>query len=868
MLNEAAQGVMEGGGSYNRHALVQAQGGSLALPLLEQVVSGIALDGGDDPVVIADYGSSQGKNSLAPMRTAIRALRARLGPDRAITVTHVDQPANDFNTLFAVLHHDADRYAASEPNVFPAAIGRSFYEQVFPAGHVHLGWSSYAAMWLSCIPTQISGHFRAHGGTADELAAFRRQATKDWESFLTLRARELRLGGRLVVVLSALDDDGISGLDDLMDEVNAELADMVSEGAIRAQERARMVIPTYARRRADLLAPFDSGGQFHGLSVECCELSSLADPGWAAYERNGDQHALAATQAALFRATFAPTLACAFTDPGSSRAFIDRLESGLKRRMALRPAPLHTYVQAMVLAKRDGASVAAPQREIAQLTDREGAASSTLGELLHARTLQDPDAVALLCDDQQMTYRQLDVGSSQLALWMIERGLKAGDRVAIHWPNSIEAVQVFFAVFKAGLIAVPINLRLKAPEVAWILEHSQPMLCFSEPSLAPLAEQGRASCGALQEVLTHLPELPARGAGVLPEVHEQQPAVILYTSGSTARPKGAVHTHRTLLAAVRLGSRYLLRDERTSLVMTPIMHALGLGVALLPAIDRGAQAVLLSRFDAGAALDAIERFRCSFTITMPALMQLVVTEQERQPRDVSSLRTALAGGDSVPAALQVRFASLFGIPLQEGVGMTESFLIAFNPKGAIRPGSMGVPAPGAEVGVIDKDDRLLEDGETGELVVRSPANCTGYWNDPAATGTLLRGGWLHSADLAARDSDGYYWFKGRKKEIIVHGGSNVSPQEVEEVLYQYPAVFEAGVIGAPDPVCGERIIAFVSLRNGDTCGEHVLREHARHRLADYKLPERILFLPELPKGTTGKVNRAALKAMLRDDHEQ
>jgi hypothetical protein len=312
MPNEAAQGVMEGGGSYNRHAQFQARGGSLALPLLEQVVSGLVLDGRDDPVVIADYGSSQGKNSLEPMRTAIRALRARLGPDRAIMVTHVDQPANDFNTLFAVLDQDADRYAAGDLSVFPAAIGRSFYEQVFPANHVHLGWSSFAAMWLSCIPTQISGHFRAHGGTADEIAAFRRQAAKDWESFLTLRARELRPGGRLVVVLAALDDDGISELDDLMDEVNAEPADMVSEGAIPAQERARMVNPTYARRRADLLAPFDSSRQFDGLSVECCELSSLVETAraWRPDPRSPPAQSLAAAAAAI----------CGSMTPGARRS--------------------------------------------------------------------------------------------------------------------------------------------------------------------------------------------------------------------------------------------------------------------------------------------------------------------------------------------------------------------------------------------------------------------------------------------------------------------------------------------------------------------------------------------------------------------
>jgi long-chain acyl-CoA synthetase len=165
------------------------------------------------------------------------------------------------------------------------------------------------------------------------------------------------------------------------------------------------------------------------------------------------------------------------------------------------------------------------------------------------------------------------------------------------------------------------------------------------------------------------------------------------------------------------------------------------------------------------------------------------------------------------------------------------------------------------VAIVDAHDRQLKDGKTGEIVVRSPANCGGYWNDPAATAALLRGGWLHTGDLGMRDSDGYFWFKGRKKEIIIRAGSNISPQEVEEVLYRHPGVFEAGVVGATDPIYGERVIAFVSLRNG-AVPEQELREYARASLADYKVPDRILFLPELPKGTTGKVHRPTLKAML------
>jgi long-chain acyl-CoA synthetase len=487
---------------------------------------------------------------------------------------------------------------------------------------------------------------------------------------------------------------------------------------------------------------------------------------------------------------------------------------------------------------------------------------ATLGDLLHARSLENPGAPALFCNNETMSYRDLDQSSGRLARWLIDQGLQPGDRVAIHWSNSIEVVQIFFAVFKAGLIAVPVNTRLKPPEAAWILEHSQSTICFSEPALAPVAEEARARSKSLQSIRTILPALSAYSRGSLPEVQDRQPAVILYTSGSTSRPKGAVHTHRTLGEATWQVARNFLNRTDIVLTMTQMMHAAGLGADLLPAISAGIPAVLLPAFTPGGVLDAIERFHCTYTFGLPALLQFVVDEQVRMPRDISSLRTVVAGGDCVPVKLQERFAAVFGVPLQEAIGMSETFPIAFNPKGAIRPGSLGLPDPLVKLAIVDCNDTQLPDGEIGEIVVRSPANCAGYWNDPPATDALLRNGWLHTGDLGSRDSDGYFWFQGRKKESIIRAGSNISPQEVEEVLYQHPQVFEAGVIGIPDPADGELVVAFVSLRNGAAVSEQALREHARTYLADYKVPERIFFIPELPKGPTGKVDRRALKEMI------
>ena len=347
-------GVMEGKGAYNRYAKLPAGGATLAMPLWQKAIAAARLEPADQPVVIADYGSSQGKNSLAPVGLAIKTLRSRVGPDRPIFVYHVDQPSNDFNSLFELLDADSDRYTLEEPNVFPGAIGRSFYDQVLPADCVHLGWSSYAAVWLSRVPGPIPGHFIAMGSKGGPPPEFVRQAAKDWEAFLSLRALELRPGGRLVVVLPALDEGGASGFESLFNHANEVLREMVNERAIQPEERARMALGSYPRRKTELLAPFARGGQFQQLAMEACELSTLEDATWAAYERDRDKEALAAKQALFFRSIFVPSLASALSRAGDAeacRAFGDQLENRLKLRLAKQPAPMHSFVSTIMLVK-------------------------------------------------------------------------------------------------------------------------------------------------------------------------------------------------------------------------------------------------------------------------------------------------------------------------------------------------------------------------------------------------------------------------------------------------------------------------------------------------------------------------------------
>ena len=347
--------VMEGKGFYNKYAAIPTAGGALALPLLEQAARLIHLDTGDRPIVIADYGSSEGKNSLAPMRAAIAVLRARAGLQRPIFVHHTDLPANDFNSLFEVLEGDPDSYVRGERNVFSSAIGRSFYQSVLPPNYVDLAWSSYAAVWLSQIPCQIPDHFFIPCSTGAVRAEFERQAALDWEAFLSLRATELRPGGRLVVALPSLADDGSTAFAAIMDHANAVLRELVTAGHITAEERGRMTLASCPRRQRDLLAPFAEHKQFRRLLVEHCTTSVVADKAWDEYQLDKDAEALARKRARFFRAIFVPSLAHALAPgrgPEERQAFGAALEAGLGRRLVDYPTRIDHLVGMIVLAKQ------------------------------------------------------------------------------------------------------------------------------------------------------------------------------------------------------------------------------------------------------------------------------------------------------------------------------------------------------------------------------------------------------------------------------------------------------------------------------------------------------------------------------------
>jgi long-chain acyl-CoA synthetase len=456
-----------------------------------------------------------------------------------------------------------------------------------------------------------------------------------------------------------------------------------------------------------------------------------------------------------------------------------------------------------------------------------------------------------------LTYAELDSEAQRLARRLIACGTRPGDRVALHMHNGAEIAIAYFACFLAGAIAVPINARMTGAEIGYMLEHSGSSIYLGQSNVA-LEEISSRVPGIRQLFLDHLKKdcFSVLSAIALPPVQEDDPAVILYTSGSTARPKGVVHSHRSLLNAAR---GLWIEGDDVIMMVTSMVHSAALAM-LLAGAAAGATSVVTEQFEADQALDAIAAYRATYMIGMPTMYRALTVAQAAQPRDITSMRLWLASGDAVPAALQRNFSRQIGLPLHEIFGATETGVIAANWGCETKQfGSFGRAAPGVDVAVIDTNGDPVSFGTEGEMVVRSPANMMGYWNDPIATTGALVNGWFNTGDLVSQDADGHLWFRGRKKEVIVRGGANVSPQEVEAICYQHGAVGEAGVIGAIDPIWGERVVAFISRQPGQAVTAEELIAFVARRLAAYKVPKEVIFLEHIPKNAAGKVNRRALR---------
>lgn len=492
-----------------------------------------------------------------------------------------------------------------------------------------------------------------------------------------------------------------------------------------------------------------------------------------------------------------------------------------------------------------------------------------------------PERAAIHFRDSTLTYSDLAKEVNRLATALRAEGIGQGDRVGLLLPNCPTFTVAYYAITALGAVCVPSNPLLKPAELTHMWGDSGVKLVFTIPALLPNALEVQRSVSDMRRVVNvvepgetpseALPyaELLQRGTEEPINTHGLQPndpAVCIYTSGTTGRPKGALLSHHNLTVNCRQVVEVLRFDERDNfLCVLPLFHSFAGTVCQNTALFCGAQITLLEQFHPARVVEAIRRHRVTLFAGVPAMYQALLQFSTDQPPDFSSVRLCVSGGAPMPVALMKAFEERFKTIIIEGDGPTEcSPVTCVNPpEGVRKPGSVGLPIPGVEMKIFDDNDQELPVGEVGEIVVRGENVMLGYHNLPEATAEVMRNGWYHTGDLGKVDEDGYFYIVDRKKDMLIVGGLNVYPREVEEVLFTHPAVADAAVIGMPDPLRGEEVVAVIVLKPDQKATERELIHHCRASLANYKVPRRVLFRDTLPRSGTGKV----LKRLLRKELE-
>jgi acyl-coenzyme A synthetase/AMP-(fatty) acid ligase len=520
-----------------------------------------------------------------------------------------------------------------------------------------------------------------------------------------------------------------------------------------------------------------------------------------------------------------------------------------------------------------------------------------LNQLLREGLTVDPDAVAIESAYRRLTWAELEEESARLAAGYLSIGLSPGDRLASLMPNRVALAVHYLACFKAGLVATPLNYRYTVSQIDHALAVST--------AAALVAHVERAADVARSELAGSLPcgtvvfsdgpdeEVPgaAQGAAALhadddtdvgwdhrfddllaaealaggPEFDSHLPAAIFFTSGSTGPAKGVTHTHESLRWMMASAvAAFELSSEDAFLPASSLSH-LGSFLWTLSALSVGGRAVVARTTDAHELLPLLRECRPTVMAMIPAPLWALINDHDLRPGDFSSLRLVRSGSDKVSTELLAEFAAAAGFPIVDGYGMTEVGLATFN-LGAeeTRAGSIGAPIPGVTIALRDEQGDSVPAEQTGRIFIKTRSHMAGYWQEPQATAEVLARGWVDSGDLARADEDGFLWFFGRGKQVIVHDGSNVSPLEVEGALVQHPAVALAGVVGVHDAVHGENVRAYITLREGaERPAAADLIRFCRERIG-YRAPEEIVVLDEMPLNPTGKIDRVGLKRMAED----
>ena len=504
--------------------------------------------------------------------------------------------------------------------------------------------------------------------------------------------------------------------------------------------------------------------------------------------------------------------------------------------------------------------------------------SFNLATMLRESATATPGKPLVHVHDRTFTYAQVDEISGRVASALLATGLVRGDKVAVQLPNLPQFLFAYFGILKAGLVMVPLNPLLVAPEVAYHLQDSDTKVLITFETFAAEAVKGAAQVDGVTTYVVNLPGNDERPWGtkhfdelyVADDTRELVPteaddtAVLLYTSGTTGKPKGAELTHFQLFMNCTVaGGLFDYQDSDVGIAVLPLFHVFGLSSVLNTSVRYGGTVVLVPRFEMEAVLEAMETHAVTIFSGVPT-MYVALLAADTGSRDLSALRVGVSGGAAIPGEVIRSFEEKFpGVVVLEGYGLSETAsTTTFNVNAEQRKVlSIGKAIWGVQCRVVDEDDAPLPAGEehVGEIVIRGHNVMKGYYNDPEATAEAMRGGWFHTGDLGYVDDDGFYFIVDRKKDLVIRGGYNVYPREVEEVLYAHPAVAEAAVIGRPDDSLGEEVIAVVSQLAGAEVTPEELIAWCKERLAAYKYPREVRIVDELPKGPTGKILKKELR---------
>ena len=499
-----------------------------------------------------------------------------------------------------------------------------------------------------------------------------------------------------------------------------------------------------------------------------------------------------------------------------------------------------------------------------------GGVMANLYSILERSAARQPDRAAIRLDDLSISYQQLSSAARRLASLLTSAGVSPGDRVGLMMPNVPAFPVAFYGALTAGAVVVPMNPLLKGREVAYYLGDSGARLLFAWRDFAGEAAMGAAEAGAQviqvddADLSSVLADHSADSAPA--DADDTDDAVILYTSGTTGQPKGAQLTHGGLARNARLTAETLLQNHADDVMMgcLPLFHVFGLTCGLNATILAGGTLTLLPRFDPGKALDIVARDNVTIFEGVPTMYAGMLHHPAADSADTASLRLCVSGGAALPVEILRGFEQKFGCMILEGYGLSETSPVAsFNhPDKPRKAGSIGTPVEGVEMRLIDDDWKTVPGGEIGEIAIRGHNVMKGYWHKPEATAEAIRDGWFRTGDMARVDEDGYYYIVDRKKDLIIRGGFNVYPRDVEDALLEHPAIESAGVVGRPDTVSGEEVVAFVSLRPGTELAPDELVEWARGRIGGYKYPREVHIVDGVPLTNVGKVDRKALRAQL------